>query len=93
MFTFRAGSGALPREGHAETTWYGAYLRSSLSSQQPQPRCPLITLSLMTTIANNPLAGPSALRDIIRPQFHQNNFAEESYIKSELGIKLDKGAL
>lgn len=47
----------------------------------------------MTTIANNPLAGPSALRDIIRPQFHQNNFAEESYIKSELGIKLDKGAL
>lgn len=45
----------------------------------------------MTTIAN-PLAGPSALRDIIRPQFHQNNFTEESYIKSDLGIKLDKGA-
>ena len=40
---------------------------------------------------NNPLAGPSALRDIIRPQFHQNNFAEEVYIKNELNIKLDKG--
>lgn len=39
----------------------------------------------------NPLAGPSALRDVIHPQFHQNNFPAESYIKTELGVKLDKG--
>ncbi|KAF9015257.1 hypothetical protein BDQ17DRAFT_1340745 [Cyathus striatus] len=37
-----------------------------------------------------PLAGPSALRDIIHPQFHQNNFPAENYIKSELGVRLDK---
>jgi hypothetical protein len=41
----------------------------------------------------NPLAGPSALRDVIYPQFHQNNFPAESYIKTELGVKLDKGWL
>ncbi|KAG0708960.1 hypothetical protein DFH29DRAFT_889887 [Suillus ampliporus] len=41
----------------------------------------------MTT---NPLAGPSALRDIVHPQFHQNNFPEELYIKNELGLKIDK---
>lgn len=40
---------------------------------------------------SNLLAGPSALRDIIRPQFHQNDFAEEDFIKSELGVKLDRG--
>jgi cleavage and polyadenylation specificity factor subunit 4 len=39
----------------------------------------------------NPLVGPSALRDIVNPQFHQNNFPEELYIKNELGIRLDKG--
>jgi cleavage and polyadenylation specificity factor subunit 4 len=39
----------------------------------------------------NPLTGPSSLRDIIHPQFHQNNFPEEVFIKNELGIKLDKG--
>ncbi|KAI0307714.1 hypothetical protein B0F90DRAFT_1676485 [Multifurca ochricompacta] len=38
----------------------------------------------------NPLVGPSALRDLINPQFHQNNFPEEIYIKNELGIRLDK---
>ena len=37
------------------------------------------------------LAAPSALRDIIYPQFHQNNFPAEQHIKAELGIKLDKG--
>ncbi|KAF8974016.1 hypothetical protein BDZ97DRAFT_1647887 [Flammula alnicola] len=42
----------------------------------------------MTT--NNPLAGPSALRDVINPQFHQNNFPAEVHIKTELGLKLDK---
>jgi cleavage and polyadenylation specificity factor subunit 4 len=41
----------------------------------------------------NPLVGPSALRDLINPQFHQNNFPEELYIKSELGIRLDKGTV
>jgi len=39
----------------------------------------------------NPLAGPSALRDVIHPQFHQNNFSAEQHIKTELGLKLDKG--
>jgi cleavage and polyadenylation specificity factor subunit 4 len=39
----------------------------------------------------NPLVGPSPLRDVIHPQFHQNNFPAERYIKTELGIKLDKG--
>ncbi|KAJ3890300.1 hypothetical protein GG344DRAFT_88979 [Lentinula edodes] len=38
----------------------------------------------------NPLAGPSPLRDIINPQFHQNVFSAENFIKSELNIKLDK---
>ncbi|KAF7293628.1 hypothetical protein MIND_01142100 [Mycena indigotica] len=36
------------------------------------------------------LSGPSALRDVVNPQFHQNNFPAENYIKSDLGIKLDK---
>ena len=49
-------------------------------------------LNTMAATMANPLAGPSHLRDIIRPQFHQNNFAEESFIKNELGLKLDKGA-
>ena len=39
----------------------------------------------------DPLAGPSTLRDVILPQFHQVNLAIEPYIKNELGIKLDKG--
>lgn len=37
------------------------------------------------------LAGPSTLRDIIRPQFHQLLIPEENIIKNDLGIKLDKG--
>ena len=41
----------------------------------------------------NPLAGPSALKDIINPQFHQNNFPAETHVKTELGLKLDKGQL
>jgi hypothetical protein len=41
----------------------------------------------------NPLVGPSALRDLVHPQFHQNNFPEELYIKNELGIRLDKGTV
>ena len=39
----------------------------------------------------DPLTGPSPLRDIVRPQFHQNNFVQELFIKNELGLKLDKG--
>ena len=49
-----------------------------------------LRLAMSATVAN-PLAGPSALKDIVRPSFHQNNFAEESWVKNELGIKLDKG--
>ncbi|VDC07827.1 unnamed protein product [Peniophora sp. CBMAI 1063] len=37
------------------------------------------------------LSGPSTLTDIITPQFHQNVFQEENFIKTELHIKLDKG--
>ena len=44
----------------------------------------------MAVIAN-PLAGPSPLRDVIDPQFHQNNFPAEVHIKADLGLKLDKG--
>ncbi|KAF5355642.1 hypothetical protein D9756_003846 [Leucocoprinus leucothites] len=40
--------------------------------------------------AANPLVGPSPLKDIINPQFHQNTFPAEAYIKSDLVIKLDK---
>lgn len=43
----------------------------------------------MTTA--NPLLAPSPLRDVINPQFYQNNFPAEAYIKTDLGIKLDKG--
>jgi cleavage and polyadenylation specificity factor subunit 4 len=39
----------------------------------------------------NPILSQPALRDIVHPQFHQNNFPAETYIKNELGIKLDKG--
>lgn len=45
----------------------------------------------MGSIVANPMGAPSTLRDIIRPQFHQNNFAEEAFVKNELGLKLDKG--
>lgn len=39
----------------------------------------------------DPLAGPSSLRDIVRPQFHQVNLSAESFVKDKLGVKLDKG--
>jgi cleavage and polyadenylation specificity factor subunit 4 len=39
----------------------------------------------------NVLAGPSSLKDLVKPEFHQFNFPAEKYIKNELGIKLDKG--
>lgn len=42
-------------------------------------------------VQSNPLMGPSPLRDIVRPQFHQNNFAQELFVKNDLGLKLDKG--
>ncbi|KAJ7069883.1 hypothetical protein C8F01DRAFT_1016080 [Mycena amicta] len=35
-------------------------------------------------------ATPQVIRDVVFPQFHQNNFPAENYIKSDLGIKLDK---
>ncbi|KAJ6610074.1 hypothetical protein B0H10DRAFT_1812300 [Mycena sp. CBHHK59/15] len=43
----------------------------------------------MTVAATNPLVGPSSLRDIVHPQFHQNNFPAELHVK-QLGIKLDR---
>ena len=36
------------------------------------------------------LAQPSALRDIVKPQYHQLNFPAESYIKTKIGLRLDK---
>lgn len=50
-----------------------------------------ISLRHLPVAMSNPLAGPSALKDLIQPQFHQNNFSEELYIKNELGLKIDKG--
>ncbi|KAL5534256.1 hypothetical protein ACEPAG_718 [Sanghuangporus baumii] len=38
----------------------------------------------------DPLAGASTLRDIIRPQFHQVNLSAENFIKNTIGLKLDK---
>lgn len=34
---------------------------------------------------------PPEVRDVVRPDFHHVNLDVENYIKSELGIKLDKG--
>jgi len=39
------------------------------------------------------LITPFSLKDIVSPQFHQISFPAETYIKSELSIKLDKGPL
>lgn len=39
----------------------------------------------------DPLAGASALRDIVRPQFHQINLSAEVFVKNTIGLKLDKG--
>lgn len=36
------------------------------------------------------LTQPSALRDIVKPQFHQLNFAAEYFAKHKLGLRLDK---
>ncbi|GJJ15890.1 hypothetical protein Clacol_010168 [Clathrus columnatus] len=38
----------------------------------------------------NPLAAPGPLQDIVKPHFHQVPLPAESYIKNELGLKLDK---
>lgn len=48
--------------------------------------------TMAVNVQPDPLTGPSPLRDIVRPQFHQNNFVQELFIKNELGLKLDKGA-
>ena len=39
----------------------------------------------------DPLAGASPLKDIVRPQFHQVNLRAENFIKNTIGLKLDKG--
>lgn len=39
----------------------------------------------------NDVASSTTLRDLVRPQFHQVILSIEPYIKSDLGIKLDKG--
>jgi hypothetical protein len=60
----------------------GASITNSMAGEQRSPFSPMTA---------NPLIAPSPLKDIINPQFYQNNFPAEVYIKSELGIKLDKG--
>ena len=47
--------------------------------------------TMALNVQSDPLTGPSPLRDVVRPQFHQNNFIQELFIKNELGLKLDKG--
>lgn len=49
------------------------------------------SITSLTMATANPLIAPSPLRDVINPQFYQNNFPAEVYVKNELGIKLDKG--
>lgn len=59
-------------------SYKGVYLARSLHANRAD------TMTT-TTLSTN-------LQDIISPKFHQNNFAEELYIKNDLGIKLDKGS-
>ena len=49
----------------------------------------LLAPELCSTMTTTTLT--TSLQDIISPKFHQNNFAEELFVKNELGIKLDKG--
>lgn len=44
-----------------------------------------------TMTMQDPLAGASPLKDIVRPQFHQVNLRAENFIKNTIGLKLDKG--
>jgi hypothetical protein len=37
------------------------------------------------------LSSQSAIKDIIKPDFHQLNLPAETFIKNELRFKLDKG--
>lgn len=37
------------------------------------------------------LSASTHVRDLVNPSFHQNNFAIEGFLKTELGLKLDKG--
>lgn len=71
---------------HWVTEGSGADIERVSSASHSSP----VTYS--STMTSDPLTGPSPLRDIIRPQFHQNNFVQELFIKNELGLKLDKGA-
>lgn len=67
-------------------------MRSRIAPDKPRDVSLLLSTAFnLSIMATNPLAGPSALKDIVHPQFHQNNFPEELYVKNELGLKLDKG--
>ena len=45
----------------------------------------------MTVATTNPLTVPGPLQDIVKPHFHQVLLPAESFIKNDLGLKLDKG--
>ncbi|EJC97472.1 uncharacterized protein FOMMEDRAFT_137600 [Fomitiporia mediterranea MF3/22] len=38
----------------------------------------------------DPLAGASTLKDIVRPQFHQVSLSADNFVKYTIGVKLDK---
>lgn len=46
-------------------------------------------MSTSTMRPVDPLAGPSALQDVVKPQFHQVPLSAENYIKEALGVRLD----
>ena len=46
-------------------------------------------VSTVASFRSRPI--PPELQDLIAPDFHNVNFSIESYIKKDLGLKLDKG--
>lgn len=93
----RGGQGQAGTRGGGRGTWegwgaldkMGDIYRITADLDHITSHHSLFLSSIMA--AANPLVVSSALKDIISPQFHQNSFPAESYIKSDLGIKLDKG--
>jgi hypothetical protein len=54
-------------------------------------RFALLVKTTMAVATANPLAAPGPLQDVVKPHFHQVLLPAESFIKNDLGLKLDKG--
>jgi hypothetical protein len=75
-----------------KATFYYRNVELTADLAQPEKKTYQNKLCHHTVMAvANPLFGQSALGDIVHPQFHQTNFPAETFIKNELGIKLDQG--